>query len=161
METDVQKVWDYVTSRFQGHWSSLHGPTHWRRVERNAVLLASRTSANVTVVRLFAIFHDSARVHDGWDDGHGARGAEYARELRGVVYDLNDEEFDLLHYACVWHTNGMVHENSTIATCWDADRLDLGRCGIMPDPKRMCTEFGRAIARVGSVEQFLEKESEP
>jgi uncharacterized protein len=74
-------------------------------------------------------------VDDGWDDGHGARGAKYAAHLRGVVYDLNDEELDLLHYACVWHTNGMVHENSTIATCWDADRLDLGRCGIMPDPK--------------------------
>src|SRR5689334_20875632 len=134
METDVEKVWEYVTSRFQGNWASLHGPTHWRRVERNAILLASRTKADVAVVRLFAIFHDSGRVHDGWDDGHGARGADYARQLRDVVYDLDDKAFDLLHYACVWHTNGMQHENLTIATCWDADRLDLGRVGVWPDP---------------------------
>ncbi len=24
-------------------------------------------------------------------------------------------------------------------TCWDADRLDLGRVGIMPEPSRLCT----------------------
>ena len=157
MDSDVQKTWDHVTSQFQGDWTSLHGPSHWRRVERNALLLATRTQANVAIVRLFAIFHDSARVHDGWDDGHGARGAEYAKSLRGVVYDLTDDEFELLHYACVWHTNGMQHDDPTIATCWDADRLDLGRVGIMPDPNRMCTVFGREIARVGSVEMFLEK----
>ncbi len=156
METDVQKVWEHVTSSFQGDWTSLHGPTHWRRVERNAQLLASRTNANVTVVRLFAVFHDSARVNDGWDKGHGARGAEYAKQLRGTIFDLSDADFKLLHYACVWHTDGMSHDDATIATCWDADRLDLGRCGVIPDPKRMCTDFGREIARAGSVEGFLE-----
>ena len=157
MQTDIQKVWEYITSQIQGNPSSIHGPSHWRRVERNAVLLATRTQANVTVVRLFAIFHDSCRVNDGWDDGHGTRGAEYAKSLRGEIYDLADNEFDLLHYACVWHTDGTNNENSTIATCWDADRLDLGRVGIRPDPKRMCTEFGREIARAGAVELYLKR----
>jgi uncharacterized protein len=28
----------------------------------------------------------------------------------------------------------------TIPTCWDSDRLDLGRVGIMPHPSRLCTD---------------------
>ena len=27
---------------------------------------------------------------------------------------------------------------------WDADRLDLGRVGIRPAPKRLCTDAARA-----------------
>lgn len=37
----------------------------------------------------------------------------------------------------------------------DADRLDLRRVGIKPDPYRMCTCFAREIAAVGTVEEFL------
>ena len=31
----------------------------------------------------------------------------------------------------------------TIQTCWDADRLDLGRVGITPDPSWLCTEAAK------------------
>ena len=27
----------------------------------------------------------------------------------------------------------------TVQTCWDADRLDLGRVGIKPDARYLCT----------------------
>jgi len=155
MEINLPQLWDCVAAQFQGGPWSLHGPTHWRRVERNGLLLATRTQANVDVVRLFAIFHDSRRENEGTDDGHGARGAEFAQSLRGEAFDLSDEEFELLHYACTWHTDGTTHENVTIASCWDADRLDLGRVGVSPDPKRMCTPFGSEIARAGSVARFL------
>jgi uncharacterized protein len=155
MDETYQALWDRVVREFPPYRSTLHGPPHWRRVERNGLVLASRTGANVAVVRLFALFHDSRRENDGWDPRHGARGAEHARELRGIAYDLPDEQFELLHYACVWHTEGTAHENVTIATCWDADRLDLGRVGVIPDPNRMCTQFGREIAGAGNVEGFL------
>ena len=155
MDETFSALWDRVVRAFSPHRTSLHGPPHWRRVERNGLVLAKRTGANVVVVRLFALFHDSRRENDGWDPEHGARGAEHARELRGVAYDLADDEFEMLHYACVWHTDGTSHENVTIATCWDADRLDLGRVGIIPDPKRMCTKFGREIAGAGNVDTFL------
>ncbi|MCK9230516.1 MAG: hypothetical protein M0Q23_07305 [Syntrophales bacterium] len=42
----------------------------------------------------------------------------------------------------VKHT-GNIH----IAACWDADRLDLGRVGIVPDEAFMNTEIGRTLAR--------------
>jgi uncharacterized protein len=157
MNIDFPRLWERVTTQYHGDWTSFHGPAHWRRVERNGLLLATRTHADVTIVRLFAVFHDSRRLTDGWDEGHGGRGAEFARELRGDAFDLDNDEFELLHYACKWHTDGKHHDNFTIATCWDADRLDLGRVGITPDPARMCTPFAREIASSGSVESFLGK----
>ncbi len=157
MEIDFQSLWNVVSAPFAAQAWSLHGPDHWRRVERNGLLLATRTRANLNVVRLFALFHDSRRVNDGWDPHHGARGAELAASYRGNAFQLADDEFDLLHYACVWHTEGTRHEDATIATCWDADRLDLGRVGIIPDPKRMCTDIGRELAAAGSVESFLNR----
>ena len=36
--------------------------------------------------------------------------------------------------------------NPTIDCCIDADRLDLPRVGITPDPERMLTEAGKLLA---------------
>lgn len=155
MNDDFDHLWRLVTSQFHAPGYSVHGPDHWRRVERNGLLLATRTGADIAVVRLFALFHDSRRENDGWDDGHGARGAEYATSLRGTAYDLPDDRFELLHYACVWHTDGEHHDDPTIATCWDADRLDLGRVGVIPDAEFMSTDFGREIADYGSIQPFI------
>ena len=46
------------------------------------------------------------RINEGIDDGHGRRGSELARDLRGVVYELDDEAFGLLIKACDLHTEG-------------------------------------------------------
>jgi len=51
--------------------------------------------------------------------------------------------------ACEGHTYKGYHDDVTIQTCWDADRLDLGRVGITPDPDRMCTGMGRQLALAG------------
>jgi uncharacterized protein len=156
MSLDFEHLWQLVTTQGYAARLLVHGPDHWRRVERNAMLLATRTGSDVTVVRLFALFHDSRRLSDGWDDGHGARGAEYAASLRGDAFHLSDDQFELLHYACVWHTDGLHHEDPTIGTCWDADRLDLGRVSIIPHPRFMSTTFGREIATYGSLQPWLE-----
>jgi uncharacterized protein len=157
MNDVIDQLWQLVTTQFHASGYSVHGPDHWRRVERNGLLLATHTGADIGVVRLFALFHDSRRENDGWDDGHGIRGAEYAATLRGSAYILSDDRFELLRYACVWHTDGKHHDDPTIATCWDADRLDLGRVGIIPDPAFMSTDFGREIAAHGSIQPFLPK----
>jgi uncharacterized protein len=157
MNADIDLLWQRVTEQFHSRDHTVHGPDHWRRVERNGLLLATRTGADVEVVRLFALFHDSRRENDGWDRGHGARGAEYATCLRGTEYTVSDDQFALLHYACVWHTDAKHHDNPTIGTCWDADRLDLGRVGVIPSPRFMSTEFGREIAAFGSIQPFLSK----
>jgi uncharacterized protein len=155
MEIDFHLLWQYVAGQFHSPGYCVHGPDHWRRVERNGILLASRTGADVSVVRLFSLFHDSQRENDGTDDGHGARGAEYASTLRGKLFELSDERFELLRYACVWHTDGMHNPDATIGTCWDADRLDLGRVGVIPSSEFMSTDFGREIAEFGSIQPFV------
>ena len=140
---DFDALWTRVAALST---SLMHGIDHWRRVEGNGLILAERTGADVEVVRLFAIFHDSRRLHDGTDHGHGARGAELAASWRGVFFDLPDDRFESLRYACVWHTDQTHHSDPTIGSCWDADRLDLGRVGIQPDPRWMSTDYGRELA---------------
>lgn len=90
------------------------------------------------------------------DPGHGRRGAEFASSLRGDMFEMPDGDFAILHYACTWHTDRDSTDDPTIATCWDADRLDLGRVGITPSPEFMNTEFGREAAEVGSFFPLLD-----
>jgi uncharacterized protein len=145
-DIEFDRLWEHVVSESPGSAFTIHGPDHWRRVERNALRLATRTGADVAVARLFALFHDSCRENESRDDGHGARGAELAERLRGVLFDLTDEQLDQLRFACVSHTDGLCHDDPTIGTCWDADRLDLERVGVTPDPRFMSTAFGRELA---------------
>jgi uncharacterized protein len=125
-------------------WHGTHGISHWARVLENGLRLATATGANVEVVQLFAVFHDSRRVNEVEDWGHGQRGAELAVELRGVLFDLSDADFELLYEACADHTDGLLDGDITVQTCWDADRLDLGRVGTAPDPRRLCTAAAKA-----------------
>lgn len=156
---DFDRLWEYVASSRSSASSSIHGLEHWRRVERNGLFLAERTGANVMIIRLFALFHDSQRWDDGSDPDHGARGAAYAKSLRGILFDLDDDTFASLDEACVWHTDGLHHDDPTIGTCWDADRLDLGRVGITPEPSYMSTAFGCEVATTGAIGVFLRKQS--
>ena len=120
-----------------------HGPPHWGRVLENGLQLAEQTGADVTVVSLFAVLHDCRRVNEGVDPGHGLRAAEFAESIRGAQLDLDHGWFDLLHFACAHHTEGLTNGNITVQTCWDADRLDLGRVGISPHPKYLCTQAAK------------------
>ena len=83
------------------------------------------------------------RLNDGTDPEHGPRAAEFARTLQGRAFRLSATRFKLLHAACAGHTGGRTHPDNTVRTCWDADRLDLGRVGIMPDPSYLCTAAAR------------------
>lgn len=125
-------------------WRGIHGAPHWARVRKNGLLLAERTGASRRVVSLFAFLHDSCRQDDGRDAQHGERAAVSVGALRerGLV-ELSDEEAELLSFACRHHSDGLVEADVTVQTCWDADRLDLGRVGKRPDPRRLCTPAAR------------------
>ena len=123
-----------------------HGLPHWKRVERNGLLLATE-DVNTTVVCLFAYLHDKWRIDNLEDLEHGKRASEHLLELRKtLLIDLSDEEFELLRKACELHTICHKTGNLTIDTCFDADRLDLTRVGIIPDPERMATKRGAYYA---------------
>ena len=144
MSIDLKPVIHAILDEYTLPLDGDHGITHWARVLENGRRLSEETGANIEVVSLFAIFHDSRRVNELTDPDHGQRGADFAAELRGWLFDLPDHEFNLLFRACVGHTHQRTHPNITIQTCWDSDRLDLGRVGITPHPSRLCTEVAKA-----------------
>ena len=128
--------------------SDIHGIEHWHQVEYNGMMLAPRTGADIDVVRLFAIFHDSKRFDDGHDPEHGERGAEFAKECREAkLFEIDDARFEKLYHACKFHTHERSNDDPTISTCYDADRLDLGRVGFPLDPEKMATSLGSRIAK--------------
>src|SRR5262249_45230261 len=90
-----------------------HGVVHRARALENGRRLVSATGANLEVVTLFALFHDSRRVNESHDEGHGLRGGEYARALRGTLVHLHDSEFELLFEACRLHTDGLTQGELT------------------------------------------------
>jgi len=119
-----------------------HGVSHWARVYENGQRLAALSGADADVVALFAIFHDACRVNESHDDGHGLRGAILAEQMRNDI-PLADPSFELLLEACRWHTDGILFADTTVQTCWDADRLDLPRVGIPIHKSRLCTPEAR------------------
>jgi uncharacterized protein len=137
---------EILREQFLLDWQGIHGAPHWARVRRNGLSLSGHTGANVRVVEYFAFLHDCRREHDGHDLEHGHRAAEFAFEIRADYLRLDDAEFELLLVACRGHSDGGLEADVTVQTCWDADRLDLGRVGIVPCPTRLCTAAARADA---------------
>jgi uncharacterized protein len=132
-----------IRSEYALSWNGIHGISHWTRVRENGLRLARETGAQVAVVECFAYLHDAKRQNDGRDPEHGRRGAVLARTLQATLLGLDDEQIELLAYACTHHTDGLTEANATVQTCWDADRLDLGRVGIVPKPELLCTPAAR------------------
>jgi len=133
----------FLRGRFRLHWRGIHGAGHWVRVRANGLRLAPMTNADKTVVELFAVLHDLCREDDGFDLEHGARAADLVHEVCDEMLGIGREQADLLAFACRHHTHGRVDADVTVQTCWDADRLDLGRVGIRPDPRLLCTAAAR------------------
>ena len=137
---------DYVMSVFSCGPLSIHGPRHWQRVEAFGLRIAESSGADLTVVRLFALLHDSCRFDDGDDPDHGPRAAEKLDRIVPFVFALDRDRLEQLKQAIRLHTSGLTTDDPTLGTCWDADRLDIGRVGITPDAHYMSTAAGKEIA---------------
>lgn len=144
----LAQLFQFLRGCFALDWRGIHGAPHWARVRLNGLRVAQHTGATIEVVEYFALLHDCRRQHDGRDPDHGRRGAELAHSLRGSLVLLPDSDFERLHYACVHHSAGLTEADVTVQTCWDADRLDLGRVGIRPHPSRLCTSAARSPAMI-------------
>ncbi|MCW7753655.1 hypothetical protein OOT00_06615 [Desulfobotulus sp. H1] len=138
-----EKLAAKILSQYRLNPFGTHGVSHWARVMENGLRLCLENGADQDVIRYFALFHDSCRRNEGLDFNHGLRGANLARRLRRDFIRLNDTQLELLVLACRDHTKGRTKAHITIQTCWDADRLDLGRVGKIPDPARLCTEAAK------------------
>lgn len=127
--------------------SLLHGIDHWERVERNAQILTEGVVVMDSVIRIFPYIHDISRVNDGHDPEHGARATEVIDCYRHSLFMwFTDSEIDLLKFACTHHSTLLRSGDPTIDACFDAERLDLTRRGIVLNPELMATEKGATFA---------------
>lgn len=141
--SEILGLMSRVLEQYQLSPLGIHGVGHWERVLENGRRIAEFTGADVDVVELFAIFHDARRIDDGYDPEHGQRGGALACELAGIAFSLEPPRLRQLVIACDKHTSQRTHDDVTIATCWDADRLDLGRCGTQPHRSKLAVLFDR------------------
>lgn len=142
---DLAAIMGQILRAYTLPLSGYHGVVHWARVLENGLRISDVTPVDREVVTLFALFHDSRRINEHRDQDHGLRGGELALSLRGSLVHVTDHQFDLLFEACRLHTDGYTVGDPTLLECWDADRLDLGRVGITPEPHRLCTDVARDL----------------
>ena len=151
------REWALTNSRY----SNIHGVNHWDRVYRNGQRLAS-PDVDLLVVGAFAYLHDVCRENDSTDINHGLRASMKIDEIRNTLLSsFTDEQIGLLKLACKYHTTRHKMDDPTINACFDADRLDLWRVGITPNPKKMATKAGAEIAEtnyhVSGIERIVNK----
>ena len=132
--------------------STLHGDEHWRCVAATGLALAPWVAdADRALVFCFGLLHDARRLTDGADPGHGARAAALAGDLRDEGHlPLDDRRFGVLVDALVHHSGGLVSDEPTTGTCWDADRLHLPRVSILPRPDLLSTRTARDEAALAA-----------
>jgi len=151
---DFEKLWQHVINEPDLRKSQIHGPAHWERVERNGIYIGQQVDADLDVIKMFALFHDSRRKNDSIDPGHGKRGGEYAKSIRNKLFEISDEQFDCFYNACRLHTRQIHTKDITMGVCWDSDRLDLGRIGIKPSSKFMNTDIAKDIVDTNGWEKL-------
>jgi len=105
-----------VREQFRLEWQGIHGVPHWSRVRWNGLTMSQ---------------------------ANGARAADFTLELNRDLLKLDRAGLEMLAYAVRHHSDGLIEADITVQTCWDSDRLDLGRVGITPRPDRLCTEQAR------------------
>lgn len=146
-DKNIETVRSYAIKHMMLGENSIHGIDHWDRVAKNGEALHV-PGADLEVVLCFAYLHDVERQSDAYDVEHGPRAAELIDQIRDSVLSfLDDKQIGLLKDACTFHTTCPRTGNPTIDACFDSDRLDLPRAGIIPDPAQMATKEGAEKAR--------------
>ena len=140
----------FARERFRLDWDGIHGAPHWARVRHNGLLLAEYYAVDTAVIQWFAFLHDLERHDDCEDPEHGYRAAELAETINEAYLGLSQAQLGLLKTACRVHSEGQLLADPTVMVCWDADRLDLGRVGIYPDPDYLCTAKARDASVIAS-----------
>lgn len=125
-----------------------HGLDHWCRVIDNGLRLSAITpNVDRDVIIAFGFLHDSGRTHDEHCEVHGKVAGVYVMRELDVLIPLTNEQKLMVSIACINHTSAQPGEfplyDETLLTCFDADRLDLWRVGILPCNKYLFTDAAK------------------
>lgn len=153
--------WNHLRSFSISRWSedmgTTHGVEHWDRVARFGRMLYQK-GADMDVILAFAYLHDAERRNNAEDIEHGKRASELIDRIRKTeLRALSDEQIVKLKLACKLHTTEHRTGDLTIDTCFDADRMDLLRVGIIPSPERMATKQGAELVTDPYYEKYYEE----
>jgi uncharacterized protein len=152
---NLPKLVDAVMAAATHPHSHLHGPGHWKCVTRTAQrLLAETPAADPLIPFLFGLLHDCKREDDGHDPEHGPRAPAVADTLNGSLFHLPDDRMVLHTMAIRHHTDPLTSPDPTVGLCWDADRLNLCRLGIRPNPKYLSTPAAKRPAQIAAAESL-------
>ena len=143
----IKELKEYLSSRFVLGSDSLHGPLHWESVLRNGLLIASKNNnIDKEVITLFSYIHDFKRIDEYIDIDHGKRAANSLENLEKLgLLNLRKNQKELLYLAIKDHNKGKISTDLTIGACWDSDRLELDRVGILPNIDFFSTSEGKDI----------------
>jgi hypothetical protein len=146
----MESILHELMEQFRLYGRTAHGKDHWNKVDRNAVELCRLVpEADLLVARWFAIFHDSCRQDEGSDPKHGHRAATLlTTKYKNGMLGLTEEQFTKLEFACRHHNGSKPVTDPTIGICFDADRLDIIRVGVVPNPKLLSTEAAKGLIGV-------------
>ena len=141
-EFDWKRLREYSIKRWPEWMGMTHGVEHWDRVANFGRMLY-KDGADMDVIMAFAYLHNSERENNAYDEEHGLRASKLIDTIRDTeLKELNDEQIAKLKRACELHTIQHRTGDMTIDICFDSDRLDLYRVGILPIPERMATKQG-------------------
>lgn len=148
----IEAVLDADTNR----GSYLHGEGHWKCVAWTGISLAHQTThADAEIAFLFGLFHDSQRRDDGSDPDHGRRAAMLVQRMNDPFLSLSDARLSALVDACAGHVDGRVSGDPTIGVCWDADRLNLCRLGMVADHRYLSSAAAKRPEASLEAERFI------
>lgn len=141
----ISRLRSFSAGRWPKELGNTHGVKHWDRVARFGQMLLTE-DADRDMIMAFAYLHDSERKANGEDIEHGKRASALIDAIRqSQLYFLTDSQITKLKRACELHTIEHQTGDITIDICFDADRMDLLRVGIMPLPDKMATVRGAEL----------------
>ena len=142
---ELESLREFCVSRWPEKMGAIHGIEHWDRVAMFGKMLYQER-ADKDVIACFAYLHDSERKDNGLDMEHGLRASLFIDTIRdSYLKSLSDEQIETLKTACEMHTVVPRTGDITVNICFDSDRMDLLRVGILPIPERMATKQGAEL----------------
>ncbi len=130
-----------------------HGPAHWQSVYRFGKMLYPGIDKGVLFY--FSVFHDFFKSNDFADKSHGKKALTamplikenlkiwnkdkkaHNSQIEQLAFAFENHDCTIQEYASL--TNPLK-DNKNVRACLDADKLDLGRVGIIPESKHLLTE---------------------
>ena len=147
----MQEIINRILKDATASQKGCHGLRHWDKVAEYARIIAAYENLDEWFLLLFAYFHDCQRLNDWRDLEHGPRAAAYVMGWTPEAIKMSEEDQSRLAFACRHHTQEVPTDDKTIRACWDCDRLDIGRVGIVVNSRFLFTKTAKDIARKNKV----------